>query len=136
MGKQIFPEPTVGCLIFNPKEEILMVKSHKWKGKYVISGGHIELGETAEEALIREIREETGLKIYDLKFLVLQEFIYGKEFWKKKHFIFLDYTARTKSTKVKLNDEAEKYVWVLPKKALKLPVEPYSRKTILAYLKK
>lgn len=136
MSEQSFPEPTVGALVFNPKGEVFLMKSHKWKDRYVIPGGHIELGETAKEALIREIREETGLKIYDIKYLFMLEFIFDKAFWKKRHFIFLNYTAKTKMSKIKLNSEGQEYIWVLPKKALKLPVEPYTRKALMEYLGK
>jgi nucleoside triphosphatase len=134
MGKQAFPEPTVGAVIVNPKGEIFLMKSHKWKGKYVVPGGHIELGETMEEALTREVKEETGMSIYEPKFLLFTEFVYGKEFWKKRHFLFFDFAAKTKSTKVKLNDEAEEHIWVKPKVALTLPVEPYSLSAIRKYL--
>ena len=44
MADQIFPEPTVGVFIFNQAGEILLLKSHKWPGKYVVPGGHVELG--------------------------------------------------------------------------------------------
>ncbi len=38
------------------------------KGKYVGVGGHIEKGETRDEALIREVREETSLKVLEYKY--------------------------------------------------------------------
>ncbi len=134
--RQRYPEPTVGALIFNKEGKILLVKSHKWKGKYVIPGGHIELGETTEEALKREVKEETGLKVSDIEFVHLQEFIFDKSFWKKRHFMFLDYACKTTSNKVRLNSEAQEYVWTTVEKALKLPVEPYTRRAIEAYMKK
>lgn len=56
--RQKYPEPIVGALIFNNKDEIFLMKSHKWEGKYVIPGGHIELGETIEEALKREVKRK------------------------------------------------------------------------------
>jgi len=136
MAEQYFPEPTVGALIFNPEGEVFLMKSHKWKNKYVIPGGHIELGETMVKALIREIREETGMKIYDIKPLHYREFIFDKAFWKKRHFVFFDFTAKTKSKKVKLNDEGQEHIWVKPEEALKLPVEPYTIEAIKVYLKK
>ena len=88
-----------------------------------------------EEALRREIIEETNLSIYDIKFFWHQEFIFDPVYWKHKHFIFLDFVCKTNSTKVKLNSEGQSYTWVLPKEALKLPIEPYTKQTIKEYLK-
>lgn len=134
-AKQQFPEPTVGALIFNPEGKIFLMKSHKWLGKYVIPGGHIELGETMENSLRREIQEETGLYIFGIKFLFSQEFIFDKAFWKKRHFIFFDFVCKTRSLKVTLNSEGQEYVWVTVDEALKLPLEPYTKETIKVFLK-
>ena len=136
MAKQQFPEPIVGAVIFNPQGEIFLLKSHKWKDKYVIPGGHIEFGESFEEALKREMLEETGFKIYNIKFFCLHEFIFNKAFWQKKHFVFLNFTCQTRSRKVKLNEEAQGFTWATPKEALKLPLEPFTRDTIKKYLKR
>jgi len=135
MTEQKFPEPTVGALIFNKKGEIFLMKSHKWQDKYVVPGGHIELGETMEHALKREIKEETGLDIYDLKFICHGEFIYDPVFWKKRHFIFFDFACKTDSEKVKLNREGQSHIWTTLEKALELNCEPYTIKTIKEYLK-
>ncbi|ERI93689.1 hydrolase, NUDIX family [Clostridiales bacterium oral taxon 876 str. F0540] len=106
-----YPEPTVSAIIFNSDGKVLLCKSHKWDNKYVIPGGHVELGEKLEEALKREIREETGLEIYDIKLISLKESIYSDTFEEKKHFIFIDYVCKTLSSEVRLNDEAEEYEW-------------------------
>jgi nucleoside triphosphatase len=136
MPKQQYPEPTVGALIFDPEGKFLLLKSHKWLGKYVIPGGHIELGETIEQALIREIKEETNLDIYDIEFLIFQEFIFDKTFWQKGHYIFFDHACKTDSTDVILNDEAEEYIWVSIEEGLVLPLDPYTRIVIETYLKR
>jgi nucleoside triphosphatase len=130
MADQIFPEPTVGVFIFNQEGEMLLLKSHKWPDKYVVPGGHVELGERLEEAAIREAKEETGLDIYDLKFVIFQQFIYDPAFWRQRHFIFFDYACKTDSLKVELNDEAEDYVWVGLDAALHLPLDSYTRTSI------
>jgi nucleoside triphosphatase len=134
MRKQAFPELTVGILIFNPKGELLLLRSHKWPGKYVVPGGHVELGERIEQTVIREAGEETGLVVHDVHFLCWQEFIHDPSFWKKRHFIFFDYACRTESSQVRLNDEAEDYLWIEPEKALNLQVDSYTRVSILEYL--
>lgn len=136
MPEQKYPEPTVGALILNRNGELFLMRSHKWRDNYVMPGGHIELGERVEEALRREIKEETALDIYDVQFLGFQEFVYDEAFWKRRHFIFFDYVCRTDSVDVSLNDEAEEYVWVTPEAALGLPIEPYTRDAIEIYLQK
>jgi nucleoside triphosphatase len=136
MTDQTFPEPTVGTFIFNKMGELLLLKSHKWPGKYVVPGGHVELGETLEQAAVREAKEETGLDIYDLTFINFQEFIHDPSFWKKRHFIFFDYLCKTDSLEVKLNDEAEEHVWVKLDAALHLELDSYTRASIEKIIEK
>lgn len=130
MKIQQYPEPTVGAIVVNHERKFLLIQSHKWRGNYVIPGGHVELGETLEDALKREISEETGLKISNIKFLCVQEFIFDRAFWKKRHFIFFNYSCNTQSLRVRLNSESESSIWVTVEEAKTLPVEPYTRKTI------
>jgi nucleoside triphosphatase len=130
MTEQIFPEPTVGAFIFNPAGELLLLRSHKWPDKYVVPGGHVELGESIESTVIRESKEETGLDVYDLEFIVFQEFIYDPSFWKPRHFIFFDYACKTLSTEVQLNDEAESHIWVRLEDVIDLPLDHYTRVAI------
>jgi nucleoside triphosphatase len=94
----------------------------------------VELGERIEQTVIREAGEETGLVVHDVHFLCWQEFIHDPSFWKKRHFIFFDYACRTESSQVRLNDEAEDYLWIEPEKALNLQVDSYTRVSILEYL--
>ncbi|MDP2906628.1 MAG: NUDIX domain-containing protein [Nanoarchaeota archaeon] len=130
-----YPEPACGALIFNPEGKLFLMKSHKWRNKYVVPGGHIELGETIEKALKREIKEETGLSIFDIRFLNFKEVIFDKAYWKKKHFIFFDFSCRTNSTKVTLNSEGQEYIWATVEKALKLPVARYTKRAIEEYMR-
>jgi ADP-ribose pyrophosphatase YjhB (NUDIX family) len=90
MAAQQYPEPTVGALIFDPAGRLLLIRSHKWRGKYAVPGGHVELGERLVDALAREAREETGLDVRDPEFLCFQEFIYDDEYWQPRHFLFFD----------------------------------------------
>lgn len=134
MPEQRFPEPTVGALIINPEAKLFLMRSHKWRDRWVVPGGHVELGETLEKALRREVKEETGLEIYDIEFLLFQEFVHDEAFWKRRHFIFFDYQCRTDMDQVTLNSEAQDYQWVEAEKALELPLDPYTRRTIEKHL--
>ncbi len=136
MAEQHYPEPTVGALIFNTQGQLFLMRSHKWRDRWVIPGGHIELGETMEQALRREIREETNLEIHDIEFVCFQEFIHDERFWRRRHFIFFDYACRTDSTEVVLNDEAQDYAWIDLDRAMAMPVEHYTAVAITEYRKK
>ena len=100
------PVPTVGALIFNTQGEVLMIQTHKWSHKWGIPGGKIKLNEPSEAALRREILEETGLEMSNICFQLVQDCIEPPEFYKKAHFLLLNYTAKATSTNVVLNDEA------------------------------
>jgi nucleoside triphosphatase len=134
METQVFPEPTVGVFIINDEGKVLLLQSHKWPGKYVVPGGHVELGERIEQAAVREAREETGLEVYDLQFLCWQEFIFDESFWQHKHFIFFDFACKCGANTVKLNDEAESFIWIEPEKALNLPMDVTMQKSLNKYL--
>lgn len=132
MAIQQYPQPTVGAYIYNRRGEILLVKTHKWPGKWVVCGGKVELGETLIRALKREVKEEVGLDITDIRLVAIWEFIHDPAYFRKSHFIFFDYFCRAKTTKVILQkEEAEKYIWIHPSKALKLPLEKFTKKTII-----
>lgn len=136
MTEQTFPEPCVGALIFNPEGKLFLVKSRKWHNRFVVPGGHIELGETMPQALKREIMEETGFDISNLTFVCFREFIFDDAFWKKRHFLFFDFACSTTSKEAKLSSEAQEYVWVAIEDALKLPLEPCTIELINEFRKK
>ena len=133
---QNYPEATVGALIVNDKGEILLVRSYKWGRKYVVPGGHVELGERLETAIKREVKEEVGLEVEPVKLLSVQEAIYPVDYIKREHYIFLDYLCRTHESKVKLDgNEIQEYIWMAPKDALQLDLESFTRNLVEAYMR-
>src|SRR5450432_1461369 len=125
LGKSAQPQipiSTVGALIFNGAGEALMIRTHKWSNKWGIPGGKIKWGEMSEAALRREIMEETGLKVTDIEFVLVQDCIHSKEFYHDAHFVLLNYTCRCagKNPRVKLNDEGQEFRWLTLADAKKL----------------
>lgn len=107
------PIATVGALIFNQRDEVLMVRTHKWSNLWGIPGGKIKWGEASRAALEREIREETGLDVTDVHFELVQDCIHSKEFYREAHFVLLNYTCRVSAdAKVTINEEAQEFLWV------------------------
>jgi phosphoglycolate phosphatase-like HAD superfamily hydrolase/ADP-ribose pyrophosphatase YjhB (NUDIX family) len=121
------PVSTVGALIHDDTGRVLMIRTHKWSNLWGIPGGKIERGETSEAALRREVREETALEIERIRFVMVQDCIDSPEFMVPAHFILLNYVARATGTEVKLNDEAEEFVWVTPAEALEMNLNSPTR---------
>ena len=125
------PIATVGALIFNSLGNVLMVQTHKWSDLWGIPGGKIELNEPSEEALIREIKEETQLEITNIHFVFVQDCIQSTEFYKPAHFLLLNYTAEVSGKEdVVLNDEAQDHKWVSLEEALLLKLNFPTRKLL------
>jgi phosphoglycolate phosphatase-like HAD superfamily hydrolase/ADP-ribose pyrophosphatase YjhB (NUDIX family) len=131
------PLATVGALIFNGAGEVLMIRTHKWSNLWGIPGGKIKWGETSEAALRREIKEETGLKVTDIKFVLVQDCIRSKEFYHDAHFVLLNYTCRCvrKNPRVTLNDEGREFRWIKITEAKKLKLNKPTKILLEAVLK-
>ncbi|MGC8814700.1 MAG: NUDIX domain-containing protein [bacterium] len=137
---------TVGALIINKskllRNKFLLINTHKWNGLWGIPGGKVNYKEKLIDALKREILEETGLNIYNIKFITFFEAIEDKEFYKKNHMILFNYLAFTKDINLKLNDEIQDYMWLSYKEYLlnlknkKIILNTYTKKLISIVAKK
>lgn len=122
------PISTVGGLIFNEAGQVLMIRTHKWSDLWGIPGGKIKWGETSEHALRRELKEETDLDISDIEFVLVQDCIHSKEFYRDAHFLLLNYTCRCAGEpRVKLNEEAREFRWVSLSEALTMEINQPTR---------
>lgn len=121
LSRTEIPVSTVGALILNNRHELLLIRTHKWSHRWGIPGGKIKRGETCEQALIREIDEETGLRVRDIQFVMVQDCIEPPEFQRSAHFLLLNYLARCADTdpQVVLNEEAQAFTWLPLAEALK-----------------
>ena len=122
------PICTVGAAIFNEADQVLMVRTQKWSNLWGIPGGKTKYGETAAAALCREIKEETNLEIADIEFVIVQDCIHSKEFYREAHFVLLNYSCRVRgSSDVTLNEEAQEFCWVSVDVALGMNVNQPTR---------
>jgi phosphoglycolate phosphatase-like HAD superfamily hydrolase/ADP-ribose pyrophosphatase YjhB (NUDIX family) len=123
-----FPVCTVGALVFNPAGEALMVRTQKWSGLWGIPGGKIKWGEPSEDALRREIMEETNLEVSNIQFVLVQDCLHSKEFYRDAHFVLLNYTCVANDpSATKLNEEAQEFRWVRREEALKMNLNAPTR---------
>lgn len=91
-------------------KKILLIKRSKdpGKGLWAIPGGRIEQDETAEQCLIREMKEETGLSVEPIQLLGL----YSDPNRDPRAIIAAVYTVKQVGGQLKPGDDAGEVVWV------------------------
>ena len=100
-------ELTVLCLIQKDGKILLQnrVKTD-WQG-YAFPGGHIEVGESIVDAVVREVREETGLTIYNPTLCGVKQFpLKGGKYENGRYLVFL-FRADQFTGEVTSSDEGE-----------------------------
>lgn len=127
-----FPQSAVGAVIFH-KNKILLVKRGKAPAKdmWALPGGKILPSETMQQALIREIKEETNLEI------TVGEPVYVFDVIEKDdnqnltyHYVIVDFECNYISGKLKAADDAIDAIWASESKFRKLNVNDKT-KTLL-----
>ncbi len=84
-------------------------------GLFTLPGGGVELGETLFEAVIREVREETGLEIEPLALAGYRQMIARDAAGRiERHFVILPFAARWLAGECSLNDELAEARWLKP----------------------
>lgn len=117
------------------EQKILLVRTHKWGDRWSIVGGKVQRGERLHDALKREVEEETGLCSRIGRHLATFDQIKRSGYYLSGvHHVFVDYVVRVASSNVKLNDEAQDFIWMPAHTALRdLDIEPNARKTVEIY---
>ncbi len=84
----------VGVVVFD-KNGVLLVKrgEQPLKGNWTIPGGVVEVGETLKDAAMREILEECGIHVKNLKFVDVVELIDRQGDRTKYHYVIIDFVA-------------------------------------------
>ncbi|MEK6951281.1 MAG: NUDIX domain-containing protein [Nanoarchaeota archaeon] len=120
----------VGAVLYDDVGRIFLMTSPKWKG-YLVPGGRIEEGESEEEALRREIREELGIKITDLYRAGESVKLASSDFTDPTvEFHFKSYFARVESTNIEPNHEITEYGWFTLAEARQLPLLDSTRNLV------
>lgn len=112
---------SVAALVTNDNGEILLVKSPLRGWEY--PGGLIEPGETFQEALHREIREESGVEVEVTGFVGICKNV-------QRDIVNIDFTARYIRGELTTSEESTEVVWATPHQAREMITFPLTRKRL------
>jgi ADP-ribose pyrophosphatase YjhB (NUDIX family) len=104
----------VGGLIFQD-DSILLIRRGKppLEGQWSLPGGAVETGETLEEALRREILEETGLSLAGVRqFEIFERITRDQDGRPEYHFVLIDFISTPASGTAGAADDASACRWV------------------------
>ncbi|MCX6702454.1 MAG: NUDIX domain-containing protein [Candidatus Wolfebacteria bacterium] len=117
-------EVSAGIIIYRKSDkDYKFLLLYHGGGYWNFPKGHIESQEKSWETAVREIREETGLKLTDLKFRRQFKTFDKFMFYREKEQIFklvILYLAETEREDIKLSDEHDGYAWLTYKEAMKI----------------
>jgi ADP-ribose pyrophosphatase YjhB (NUDIX family) len=71
---EICNHTSVGMIVFNEQHHLLLIERRKFPYGYACPAGHVDNGETYQQAALRELREEVGLEVVHLD-CVLDELV-------------------------------------------------------------
>jgi NAD+ diphosphatase len=100
--------PAVIVLVERGRELLMARSRHFAPGVYSVLAGFVEPGETLEEAVEREIFEEVGIRVKDIRY-------FGSQPWPFPHSLMIAFTATYDGGELQINDqEIESAGWFTP----------------------
>ena len=106
-GRYRFPQYNVAVsmiVVNEEKDEILLIQQYG-RPSYILVAGYVARGESLEDAVVREVREETGMKVSHIRFN-------RTKFFEKSDTLMCNFTAFVKNTDdFEPNYEIDSYSW-------------------------
>ncbi|MEJ5375201.1 MAG: NUDIX hydrolase [bacterium] len=106
------PILAVGAVVLDANRVLLVKRAQQpGKGTWSIPGGVVGLGETLDQALRREILEETGLLVQPLELVGVAERILMEAERVQYHYVILDYLCLVQGGALQASSDAEQARW-------------------------
>jgi 8-oxo-dGTP diphosphatase len=103
----------VGAVIVDGERVVLVRRgAEPWRGEWSLPGGAVEVGETLEACVVREIREETGLRVAVGPVIeVFDRIAHDPEGRVQYHYVLVDYLCWPAGGALQEGDDADAVVW-------------------------
>ena len=103
----------VGAVVVHEGRVLLVQRGREpLKGQWSLPGGMLEVGESLQSAVIREIREETGLIVETVELVELLDRIYREGERVRYHYVIADYLCRVTGGALQAASDADAVRWV------------------------
>jgi len=120
-----------------PKVLLIKRKYSPNEGRWALPGGLVELGERVQDAVVREIKEETGLEVVLKGLLDVATDIHLDERSRPKyHYVLVDYLAHRVRGKVRLNAESSAFGWFTVEQARRLDMSEGTREVLALHFRR
>jgi ADP-ribose pyrophosphatase YjhB (NUDIX family) len=109
------PLPGVGAVVLRDDGHVLLIRRGKppRHGQWSLPGGLHEIGETAEQAVAREVLEETGIEVaVDRLIDIVNVIQHDDEGRVRVHYLLLDFLARPTGGRLQAGTDADDARWV------------------------
>jgi 8-oxo-dGTP diphosphatase len=101
------------------------------RGRWVIPGGTVELGETLQEALVREMQEETGIVVRPREVVLVFDRIEREGPSVEYHYVIIDYACDYVSGELRAGSDADEVALVAPDEIGRYDLPPQALDLVL-----
>jgi mutator protein MutT len=103
----------VGAVVVHDGRVLLIRRGKEpLRGRWLVPGGTVEWGETLEQAVVREVEEETGLLVRPRERVAVLDRIHREAGAVAYHFVIVDYLCDVVSGTLRAGSDAEDAAWV------------------------
>jgi 8-oxo-dGTP diphosphatase len=123
----------VGAVIWNARDEVLLIRrmNPPRQTEWSLPGGRVEFGETLRAALVREVREETGLDVEILALIDVAELMADAPAGADgEHYVLVDFCARVLAGDAAAASDAAEARWFSVAEMEALPLWSETRRII------
>jgi ADP-ribose pyrophosphatase YjhB (NUDIX family) len=123
------PIAGVAATVFRCSEVLLVRRGNEpSKGMLGIPGGVVELGETTEDAVVREVEEETGIRVRPLRVLdVLNSIARDDEGGIRFHYILIEFLCEPIGGELRVSSDVSDALWAPLERLEELNVMPRTK---------